>query len=136
MGTKLNVYLNFNGQCSEAMKFYHECIGGELSLQKISESPMAAQMPSEEGSRILHGSLIKDQIAIFGSDMIGANLVRGNGVTLYMDCKSDEEINLYFTRLSEGGHVKLPLHQSFWGATFGELTDRFGLNWMFTYSRN
>lgn len=136
MKTTLNVYLNFNGECREAMTFYQKCIGGELILQKISESPMAAQMPSEEGFKILHSSLRKDHIVLFGSDMIGHQLNRGNGITLLLNCGSDEEINTYFRKLSEGGRIKMPLHQSFWGAVYGELTDKFGLNWMFNYSKN
>jgi PhnB protein len=38
--------------------------------------------------------------------------------------------------LAEGGHIKTPPHQSFWGATYGELTDKFGKHWMFHYTRN
>ncbi len=136
MTTQLVTYLNFNGNCREAMTFYQQCLGGELFMQKISESPMAAQMPSEAGASILHSSLTKDTIVLMGSDMMGAGLVKGNGVTLCMNCRSDEEINTYFSKLAEGGQVKMQLHQSFWGAIYGELTDKFGMNWMFNFSKN
>ena len=105
-------------------------------MQKISESPMAAQMPSEAGASILHSSLTKENIIMMGSDMMGQGLVKGNYVTLCMNCSSDEEITTYFSKLSEGGRVKMPLHQSFWGATYGELTDKYGMNWMFNFSKN
>ena len=49
--TNINAYLNFNGQCREAMTFYQQCLGGELVMQKISESPMAARVPSETGAK-------------------------------------------------------------------------------------
>ncbi len=136
MTTQLITYLNFNGNCREAMTFYHQCLGGELVMQKISESPMAAQMPSEAGAAILHSTLIKDGISLMGSDMMGAGLVKGNVVTLCMNCSTDEEITEYFSKLAEGGKIKMPLHQSFWGATYGELTDKFGMNWMFNFSKN
>lgn len=135
MQTQLNPYLNFNGQCREAMEFYQRCFGGELTLQKISESPMAAQMPSEEGPKILHGYLTNRNIHIYGSDMIGSGLNRGNGVTLLLNCQTGTEINTYFANLAQGGQIKMPLHQSFWGATYGELTDKFGIMWMFNYSK-
>src|SRR5436190_18725443 len=134
--TQINAYLNFNGNCREAMTFYQECLGGELSLQKVAESPMAAQMPSEMGANILHGTLLKDGMVLMASDMCGPNMVKGSNIRLCLNCSSDEEINSYFENLANGGTVITPLHQTFWGATYGELTDKFGINWMFNYSRN
>ena len=133
---QLNPYLNFNGRCREALTFYQECLGGELTLQKISESPMAARMPSAKGDHILHGALEKaGTILLMGSDMIGDNLQPGNSVSLCLNCTSDQDINTLFDRLSAGGQVKVPLHQSFWGATFAEVKDKFGMSWMLNYTR-
>lgn len=134
--TQINAYLNFNGQCREAMTFYQECLGGELTLQRVAESPMGAQLPASEGAQILHSVLSRGGLTLLGSDMIGKRLQKGNDVTLCMRCSSHEEINSCFDRLAEGGKIKMPLHQSFWGATYGELTDKFGMNWMFHYTRN
>jgi PhnB protein len=135
--TQLNPYLNFNGQCREALTFYRECLEGELELQKVAESPMATRMSSEKGPLILHGSLTKNgSVLLMGSDMIGTNLQPGNSVNLCLNCASDQEINTLFDRLSAGGQVKVPLHQSFWGATYGEVRDKFGMNWMLNYTRN
>ena len=133
MSTQVNAYLNFNGNCREAMTFYRECLGGELVLQKVSESPMAAQMPSEAGANILHSTLHSDNIVLMGSDMIGSGLTRGNSIHLCLNCSGDEEIHSFFDKLSTGGKIKTPLHQTFWGATYGELTDKFGIEWMFNY---
>ena len=135
--TQLNAYLQFNGQCREALTFYKECLGGELYLQKVAESPMAAQMSSEVGANILHGYLTRNgTIIIMGSDMMGARLKPGNSVSLCLSCSSTEEINSFFDKLSVGGVVKMPLHQSSWGSTYGELTDRFGMTWMLNYAKN
>ncbi|HPM32901.1 MAG TPA: VOC family protein, partial [Chryseolinea sp.] len=60
----------------------------------------------------------------------------GFNIGLCMNCSSDDEINTFFSKLAEGGKVKMPLHQSFWGATYGELTDKFGIHWMFNFSKN
>jgi PhnB protein len=135
--TYLNPYLNFNGQCRNALTFYQECLEGQLELQKVAESPMAAKMPSEKGPLILHGALSKNgHTLLMGSDMIGSALQTGNSIMLCLNCSSDQEINTIFDRLSAGGHVKTPLHQSFWGATYGELKDKFGMDWMLNYTRN
>lgn len=134
--THINAYLNFNGRCREALTFYRDVLGGELNLQKVAESPMAAQMPSEMSAHILHGILMNDGIVLMGSDMGGNNLVQGNSVTLCLNCSNEEEINNYFDKLSNAGSIKTPLHQTFWGGTYGELTDKFGINWMLNYSKN
>ena len=134
--TQINAYLNFNGQCREAMTFYQECLGGELTLQRVAESPMAAQLPAVEGANIMHSILIRGGLVLLASDMIGNKLERGNTITLCLKCSSNEEINTCFDKLAVGGKIKIPLHQSFWGATYGELTDKYGMNWMFHYTRN
>ena len=94
--TQINAYLNFNGQTREAMSFYQQCLGGELVMQKIAESPMAARVPSEMGAKILHSSLTKDNLMLMASDMMGNNVKNGNSVALCINCSSDEEINSFF----------------------------------------
>jgi PhnB protein len=137
MHTQVIPYLNFNGHCREALSFYQQCLGGDLSLQKVAESPMAAQMPSEMGANILHGCLTRNgETLVMGSDMLGANTKPGNTVFLCLNCGSDEEIHTYFQKLTTDGTVKTPLHQSFWGATFGELIDKYGMTWMLNHTRN
>ena len=133
---KLNPYLNFNGKCREAMTFYQACLGGELFMQKVAESPISAQMPSEMGANVLHSTLTSGNVVMMGSDMMGNNIVKGNVITLFLDCETNEEINTIFGKLSENGQVITPLHQSFWGATFGELTDKYGILWSFNYAKS
>jgi PhnB protein len=133
---KLSPYLNFNGRCREAMAFYQKCLGGELNMQPISESPMAAQLPSETAANILHSTLTTENFTLVGSDMMGVAVVPGNAITLLLNCTNEDEIELVFEKLSTDGKVSMPLHQTFWGAKYGELTDRFGMNWMFNLSKS
>jgi PhnB protein len=134
--TQLNAYLNFNGNCREAMTFYKECLGGELNMQTIGESPVANQMPKEARQNILHSTLIKDgSTLLMASDMIGAALVMGNAISLCLNCSSEEEIKSCFSRLSSGGEIKDPLGEKFWGDTFGALIDKFGINWLLNYHK-
>lgn len=137
MMTQLIAYLHFSGQCREALTFYQQCLGGELNMQKVGESPMGAQMPSDAGANILHGKLTKDGITIvMGSDIMGARLKQGNSIALCLHCSSNEELNKCFDRLSSGGLVVMPPHQSFRGGMYGELTDRYGIKWMLNYTKN
>jgi len=92
---------------------------------------MAAQMPPGMESNILHSSLSNDHLVLFGSDMIGQAWKAGNAIGLCLQGNSEKEIQTFFKNLSEGGQVKMELHRTFWGATYGELTDKYGINWMF-----
>ena len=134
--TTINPYLNFNGNCREAMTFYQACLGGELSLQVVADSPMADRMPAEAQQSILHASLTKGALVLMGSDMAGASLEKGNSVSLSINCSSEEEIKSFFINLAAGGHVRDPLANMFWGALFGALTDKFGINWILNYDKN
>lgn len=134
--TQINAYLNFNGNCREAMTFYKECLGGELKLQTVEESPVANQMPPEAGKTILHSTLVIGNSVLMGSDMAGPNgLTRGNAISLTLECGSEAEILKFFSRLSAGGKITHPLQEEFWGATFGHLTDKFGINWLLNYQK-
>ncbi|MET0393856.1 MAG: VOC family protein [Chitinophagaceae bacterium] len=130
MQTQINPYLVFNGNCREAMAFYQRCLGGELTLTKVAESPMADQWPAAVQQDILHASLVKGSLVLLASDMAGpGGSVRGNTISLALNCSTEEEIETFFGKLAEGGRVSHPLHQFFDG-TIGALTDQFGLNWV------
>lgn len=131
---QLNSYLTFNGNCREAMTFYKKCLGGELELQTIANSPMAEQMPSKMKECILHSTLKSGDIVIMGSDMAPKTLIKGNAVSMMLTFNSEEEIRKAYTDLSEDGDASHPLEETFFGALFGHLTDKFGHQWMFHYA--
>lgn len=128
-------YLGFNGTCREAMTFYQQCLGGDLTLHTVAGSPVADQLPPEAANNILHGTLQNGTSTLLGSDMMGAELVQGNNITISLDCGSEEEINRCFSALAAGGHVTHALKIEFWGATFGALTDKFGINWALNHDK-
>jgi PhnB protein len=135
--TKINPYLTFNGNCREAMTFYKECLGGELSLQTVGESPLSEKMPPQMKDCILHATLNNCALVLQGSDMTPqSGLVKGNNVSLSLSCTSEEEIKNCYAKLSEDGKADHPLEDSFWGATFGDLTDKFGNHWLLSYDKN
>src|SRR5215831_138902 len=129
--TQINSYLTFNGNCREAMNFYRECLGGELVMQTVGESPLAESMPSKMKKSILHSTLTKDKLVLMGSDMVDeTGLIKGNSVSLMLNCSSEEEIETCYMNLSKGGHATHPLEHTFWGAIFGDLVDKFGNHWL------
>lgn len=135
MMTQINPYLHFDGNCREAMTFYKECLGGELKVQTVGESPMAAQMPAAEHKKILQARLKKGEISLMASDMVGPKgIQKGNTVSLALVCSSKAEIETLFSKLGAGGKVSHALKEEFFG-TYGDLTDKFGIDWMFNYEK-
>ena len=95
--TQINAYLSFNGNCREAMNFYKECFGGELTLQTVEGSPMEDQFPETEKKKILHASLKNEDLVLLGSDVAGSGgLVKGNTISLSLNCSSESEIKSFF----------------------------------------
>jgi len=132
---KITPYLFFDGKCREAMNFYQNCLGGELKMQTIGESPAAASQPPEAGWRIMHATIDKGALALMASDMMFDGLTHGNSVQLTLVCDSLEEITSYFEALSRGGKIISPLKTEFWGGTFGQLEDKYGFHWMLSYNQ-
>ena len=126
----LTPYLSFNGNCSEAMKFYQSCLGGDLDIQTVGDSPSAEQM-SDKKDQVMHSMLKSDGIVLMASDMIMEGEAKpGTNVTLTLSGGSLEDLKKYFEKLSEGGKVRQPLQATFFG-TYGDLVDKYGFAWAF-----
>ena len=126
---RLNPYLTFNGNCKAAMNFYKECLGGELTLMVVGDSPVANQMPPQYKDQILHASLKTDELELMGTDMQPETLNEGNAVHLCLVCKSEEELKSLWDKLSAGGTIQQPLHEMFFGQ-IGTFTDQFKKSWI------
>ena len=135
--TQINAYLNLDGNCREVMTFYKDALGAELNMQTVEGSPIEAQCSSAIKNQILHASLVKDELILMASDMQGPEgFIKGNNIALSLNCSSEEEIRTFFANLSDGGTITHALTEAFWGATFGVLTDKFGIRWMLNYDKN
>lgn len=126
----LNVYLGFAGNCEEALHFYASCLGGEIEfLQRYGDSPL--EVPDEHKQRIMHARLRAGQFFFMASDsMPGQPVQPGNTVQLSLDLDNAAEQTAIFNKLSDGGKVTMPLEDTFWGAHFGMLIDKYGIHWM------
>lgn len=129
-------YLTFNGNCREAMTFYHACLGGELVFQTVGDSPLSEKMPHAMKHVILHSSLHSGNLTIMASDMVDEKgLRKGNAVSLMLTCSSEEDLHRCYYSLSKGGTKDHPPEQTFRGNIFGDLTDKFGNHWLLNCSQ-
>jgi PhnB protein len=134
--SQINTYLTFNGNCREAMTFYQKCLGGDLTFQTIGESPLAEKMPPQMKEYILHSTLSKEALVLMGSDMVSeGGLIKGNNISIALDCESEEEMKDTYQNISVGGIENHPLELSFWGALFGDLTDKYDNHWILNFSQ-
>ena len=135
MTTQINAYIGFNGKCREAMNFYKDCLGGELTVQTVGGSPIEKEFPEGMKDQILHSSLMRNgTLMLMATDCSApGGFVEGNNIALSLNCSSEEEINTFYSRLSEGGKIIDSLKQQFWGALFGVFDDKYGIRWMLNY---
>jgi PhnB protein len=125
----LNAYLNFMGKGGEAMKFYHSIFGGELVAQTYGEAGQAKN--DDEKDFLMHGELKTKHFTFYASDGNKEHPVTsGNSVNLCIGGDDKEELTKYFNALSDGGNVDMPLAKQFWGDTYGQVTDKYGIHWM------
>lgn len=127
---KLNVYLNFNGKCEEALNFYKTAFNGEISfIHRFSESPMNSA--DVDGNKIMHSEFNADGIYFMASDgMPGQTLQTGNQVSLSIALNDETEQTKLFNNLSLDGTVIMPLQDTYWDARFGIIIDKYGITWM------
>ncbi|NMH27903.1 VOC family protein [Flavobacterium silvaticum] len=133
-------YLNFDGDCEAAFLFYQSVLGGEIPyLGRFGDMPPSEQgkVANDDANKIMHMSLVSDDgMTILGSDCPSdylAHFSKGNNVSLSINAESRDEAKRIFDGLSAGGHINMPLEDTFWGAYFGMWTDKFGINWMVNY---
>jgi PhnB protein len=127
------------GNTEEAMNFYKSIFGGEFaSFVRFSDVPGGEKMPPADQQKIMHASLpLAGNQMLMATDTLenmGRPIVFGNNYHLYVETESEAEVDLIFTGLSEGGAIESPLNKTFWGAYFGMCEDKFGVQWMISYT--
>ena len=126
-------YLNFNGNATEALAFYSKALNGAVLFQQtFGESPMDS--PADMKDKIMHATFKAGDLTIMVSDcMPGQPLTAGTNVSLSLNFNDIASIEKTFAALSDGSTITMPLQDTFWGARFGMLTDKFGFHWMFNH---
>ena len=128
-------FLLFDGNCAEAMTFYHQCLGGELVLTKLGDTPMKDMLPAEKHDRIINAHLKSGDIDISATDWMASpefDAVQGNTFAIFVQGESYEELKPVFDKLRDGEHnTRLQeLHEMPFG-WYGQFYDKFGVQWIF-----
>jgi PhnB protein len=128
---QLSVYLFMYGKCEEAMKFYQSALGGKLDIQLVGDSPAKEQWPESWHGKVMHSTLKGDGFDIMGTDgSPDSHQEKESNISLTIGLSDEAKAHELFDKLSAGGKVTMPMEKMFWGALFGQFTDKYGFDWM------
>jgi PhnB protein len=133
---QLNTYLNFNGNCEAAFRFYEKSFGGKIEAMMTHEgTPMASHVAPEWRNKIIHARMKVGDVVLMGSDAPTEHFQQPQGFSVNLSVKSPEEAERIFGELAENGKIQMPLQPTFWAKRFGMVVDRFGTPWMINCER-
>jgi PhnB protein len=131
---KMYTYVNFPGSCAEAFSFYEKHLGGKIGMVMThAQAPDQTNVKADWKGKVLHARMSLGDTELLGADIPSAQPMRSAYLTLTVD--SDRDAERIYGALSEGGEVFMPLQETFFATRFGQLRDRFGLNWMIMRER-
>jgi len=134
----LTPFLLFEGNCAEAMAFYQSCLGGELKITRVADTPMKNHMPPEQHQKVAHAHLQSSAIEFSATDWLHPTRIpkQGNTVAIYLHGGTYQELRAIFDRLATGADKALldDLRDMPFG-TYGHLADKYGVHWFFQGER-
>ena len=144
--SRVTTYLNFSGNTEEAFIFYKSVFKTDFigkGIQRFGDIPADAGHPPVSNTiknMVLHVELpIVGGHILMGTDApkeMGFTLKQGNNMHICLEPETREEADRLFNELSAEGNVTMPMADMFFGAYFGEFSDKYGINWMINYQNN
>ena len=131
---RMNTYVNFAGNCAEALRYYERHLGAKVGMMMThAQSPDQSRVGPEWKDAVLHARIVIGDEELMAADIPNAEPMRSAYLTLRTD--SDIEAERVFSALSDGGRILMPMEETFFAFRFGQVQDRFGLNWMILHER-
>lgn len=130
-------FLLFDGNCAQAMTFYQQCLGGELTVTRTGDTPMKEQFPPEKHDRLLHARLTSGAVDISAADWMASPWLDpkpGNTTAIYLTGANLSELQPIFDKLAQGADQDKRTFMELAPVPFGvyrQLTDQFGVSWIF-----
>jgi PhnB protein len=131
---ELEPYLFFSGNCEEALNFYKGIFGGEISdISRFKDMPAGMEGPPtgpEYADKVMHATFKSSSVSFMASDGRPGKRYGEGPISLSLSTRDEAKAQRVFDGLASGGNVEMPMKDMFWGAKFGMLTDKFGIDWM------
>jgi PhnB protein len=133
---KMNTYVNFPGKCAEALDFYQKHLGARIVTKSTFDSmPDPKMIPSGMEKGILHARIMFGDTLLMASDGPADRVQPMRSAYLSLSVDSNEDAERIYKVLSEGGEVFMPMCEQFFAHRFGQLRDKFGINWMIIHEK-
>lgn len=132
-----DLFMNFDGDCRQAVEFYAEVFQSEvLHLMTFGDMPPNPEFPIAESdkNRVAYAC-----VPIFGCNVMFSDnpgdmpLIKGNNISPTVSTKDKAEVERVFHALAEGGEVGMALQKTFWSDLYGMVTDRYGIIWQVSH---
>jgi PhnB protein len=130
---QIQPYLFLDGRCEEAIEFYRDAVGAEVTmLMRFKENPEATAgcMPPGAEDKVMHASLRIGDATVLASDGRCTGQPSFQGFALSLTASDADEAERMFAALGNGGQVQMPMAKTFFSPRFGMVADRFGVSWM------
>ena len=128
---RMNVHLNFTGNCAEAFAFYAKVFKADNPFQiTYGDAPQGSPVPPDWGGKVMHTSVPVGDALLMGCDAPPGKSTPLGGFQVCTESKDEAEVKRIYEALKEGGSVQMPLAPTFWSPLFGMCTDKFGVAWM------
>jgi PhnB protein len=133
----VNAYIYFNGNCREAVEYYAQVFATEKPhIMTFGHSPPNPDytLPEQAKDLVMHTQLtISGSRVMFSDTFPGTPFVAGNNIMLAIVSADAEQMKTFFNRLKADGTVEMELQETFWSKSYGSLTDKFGIKWLFNH---
>ncbi len=127
---RVSPHLCFDGQCRTAFQAYHRILGGTIqTMLTYGESPMASSTDPQWHDRIVHATLVVDEVELTGVDMLPKSFRTPQGFFVTLTVSGSARANDIFDALGVEGSIQVPFQKTFWSPGFGVLVDRYGIPW-------
>lgn len=128
---QVNAYLNFNGNCAEALAYYQQKLGARPEgVFKFGDSPDCDMTPPGWSDKVMHSCLFFDDTQLMACDAPPGMFEKPQGFSVTLNFDTAAEAERAFAALADGGNVTMAIQETFWAERFGAVTDRFGIPWM------
>lgn len=133
---KLKTYLNYGGNCAQAFRFYENHLGGKITMMMTQgQQPDASKVSPEMKDAILHARMELGETELLASDVASEQFQPMRSVYLSLAVDTMAEAERIYSLLADGGHIFMPMQETFFAFRFGMLRDKFGTSWMIIHER-
>jgi len=137
---KLHTYLNYGGNCEQALRFYEQHLGGKVTMMMTyadqpAPNPGQANVPPDMQKKILHARITLGETELMASDVPPERFQPMRSAYLSLAVGSTAEAERIYALLSDGGQIFMPMEETFFAFRFAMLRDKFGTSWMIIHER-